>query len=365
LLQPRRFLLMVPLEKYSYKAKILQKYARGWLLPYLRSRMHSSKFHPIVAHLFTEGKCNIHCHYCYSYYNKMDGMTYDTAVKAIDYLKKVGCRVFGFMGGEPLMRSDFVIKVVEYGAKNGFFVDLATNGLLLTEDIIDQLGQAGIASINLAVDCVEKKPGLPKCLSQNKKIFEYLVENRHKYGYLLFLNVNITSKNMDDARLLTEIACKNEIGIDYHINEAPIDEEGREEYGENKFLLTKADWKELDLLIDFIIAKQQSNDCTIVNSKDHLLAMKDFVRGKLKPWKCHAGHNALVICEDGAIVPCMGLYPFQRDWGSIDDYKFDPERLANQIKECNSKCLSTVHYQLSGAYNNFFANDAWRTWTWR
>lgn len=351
------------LQMSRYRMKTIAKYTRGWLVPYVRSRLQVSKFKPIVAHLFTDGRCNVSCDYCYSHYKKK-GMTYETAVQAIHYLKSMGCRVFGFMGGEPLIRRDFVLKLVDYGARNGFFVDLATNGMLMTEAFIDRLGKAGIASVNLAIDCVEECPGFPKSLARIKPIFQYLVKQRHKHGYIVFLNVNITSKNMEEVRKLTEIAHESRVGIDFHINEAPISEQERKNYKGAEFLITEDKWGEFDMLVDWLIEKHHEGHI-IVNSTAHLRAMKDFVRGETKPWECRAGRNAIVICEDGSVIPCMGLYPSEHDWGSIFDYEFDPDRLKRQIAECHSRCSSTVHYQLCEAYNNLFDNNSWRIWNWK
>ena len=37
---------------------------RGWAFPYLKSRVLPGDFHPIVAYLFTEYKCNLDCPIC-------------------------------------------------------------------------------------------------------------------------------------------------------------------------------------------------------------------------------------------------------------------------------------------------------------
>jgi MoaA/NifB/PqqE/SkfB family radical SAM enzyme len=81
---------------------------RGWLFPYIRSRALAGDFHPITAFLFLEYKCNLDC---WSYNNKVKGMTEDIARRSIDWLYDHGCRVVGLMGGEPLLRSDFAHKV--------------------------------------------------------------------------------------------------------------------------------------------------------------------------------------------------------------------------------------------------------------
>ena len=48
---------------------------KGWLFPYVRSRVLAGEFHPIIAYLFLEYKCNLDCWYCWAFNNKVKGMT--------------------------------------------------------------------------------------------------------------------------------------------------------------------------------------------------------------------------------------------------------------------------------------------------
>ena len=69
------------------------------------------------------------------------------------------------MGGEPLLRPKYLDKVVDYAAKKDFSVYLPTNGRLMKPDVIDRLGDAGLGSVNLAIDVIDEKPGLAKALT--------------------------------------------------------------------------------------------------------------------------------------------------------------------------------------------------------
>jgi MoaA/NifB/PqqE/SkfB family radical SAM enzyme len=93
----------------------------------------------------------------------------------------------GNHGGEPLLRKDFILEVLRYGAQNDFFVYLPTNGRILDEEFIDAMGAAGVAALNLAVDAVAPRKGLPKALLPIDPQFRYLVKCAEKYGYLVFL----------------------------------------------------------------------------------------------------------------------------------------------------------------------------------
>jgi len=131
---------------------------RGWLFPYIKSRILRGDFHPIIAYLFTEWKCNLDCHYCWAFDNRVKGMTEDVARRSIDWLSSTTCRVLAMMGGEPLLRPAFAHKVVYYAAKKGFWVYVPTNGRLMKPQLIDRLADAGMAVVNLAVDSVDENP---------------------------------------------------------------------------------------------------------------------------------------------------------------------------------------------------------------
>ena len=93
-------------ERHRWTADRIYRAMRGWLFPYVRSRVLSGEFHPITAYLFLEHKCNLDCWYCWAFDNKVKSMTEDVARRSIDWLHDSGCRVLALMGGEPLLRPD-------------------------------------------------------------------------------------------------------------------------------------------------------------------------------------------------------------------------------------------------------------------
>jgi hypothetical protein len=147
---------------------------RGWMFPYFKSRVLPGDFHPIVTYLFTEWKCNLDCHYCWAFENSVKGMTEEVARRSLDWMHSTTCRVLALMGGEPLLRPDFVHKVIHYAARKGFWIHLPTNGRLMRPDVIDRLADAGVSVVNLAIGAVDLKPGLPKALVPIRPYFDYL-----------------------------------------------------------------------------------------------------------------------------------------------------------------------------------------------
>jgi MoaA/NifB/PqqE/SkfB family radical SAM enzyme len=335
-----------------WTAPLVFRAMRGWLFPYIRSRVMPGNFHPIIAYLFTEWKCNLDCHYCWAFDNRVKGMTEDVARRSIDWLHDSGCRVLALMGGEPLLRPQFVHKVVDYAAGKGFWVYVPTNGRLLRPDVIDRLGDAGVATVNFAVDAVEEKPGLPKALAPIRGNFDYLIKKQYSYGYTVFINMNICRNNMDDIRRLTEIARENGIATDYHINESPmIEQEHFQHLDDNDTFIRRDDWDRVDELVDWLIDKNRAG-YKMVNSVQRLKDMKDFMKGKKQSWECRAGHNNVIIRVDGTLAPCFPMYSATVDWGVVGQHKFEERQLRQMKSACEPHCFSTLNHNLAYCYND-------------
>ena len=337
--------------KRPWTVPLVYRAMRGWLFPYVKSRLLPGDFHPIIAYLFTEWKCNLDCHYCWAFDNRVKGMTEDTARRSIDWLHSTTCRVLALMGGEPLLRPHFVHKVVYYAAQKGFWIYLPTNARLLRPEIIDRVADAGVAIVNFAVDAVEEKPGLPKALAPVRKYFDYLVKKQYRYGYSVFFNINICKNNLEDVQGLTEIAHDHGIATDYHINESPmLEQEHFQHMQDNITFIEKEDWPRVDGLIDWLIEKNRSG-YKMVNSVRRLNDMKEFMRGKVEPWNCRAGQNSLIIRVDGTLAPCFPMHSATHDWGVVGDHNFELPQLNEMKKECQTHCFSTLNHNLGYCYD--------------
>jgi pyruvate-formate lyase-activating enzyme len=378
-----------PAARHWTRALVLRK-VRGWLVPYLRSRILPGDFHPITAYLFVEYKCNIDCWYCWSFNNHVKGMTEDVARRSIDWLYDHGCRVLALMGGEPLLRPHLAHKIVYYAAKKGFWVYIGTNGRLLRPAVADRLADAGVAVYNFALDAWDEKPGLPKALTPVRRNLEYLARKQYGYGYMVFFNMNICRNNLEDIRLLTEYAREHRLATDYHLNESPmLEQDGHFRHlQDNPTYLRPADWPAVDELIDWIVEKHRAG-YQIVNSIARLQEMKAFLRmssgGELRrlgwngdgtgtaeellaampgitreedgglrfsEWACRGGQNNVVVRTDGTLAPCFPMYSATYDWGTIERHRFDAAGLRVMKDACQRHCFSTLNHNLAYCYND-------------
>ncbi len=377
-------------DKRGWRPHEIYRKMRGWLFPYIKSRVLPGDFHPITSYLFLDYKCNLDCWYCWAFNNKVKGMTEDTARRAIDWLHDNGCRVLALMGGEPLLRPHFAHKVAYYAAKKGFWVYVGTNGRLLRPELADRLGDAGVAVYNFALDAWDEKPGLPKALVPVRKNLEYLIRKQFVYGYMIFFNMNICRNNLEDIRMVTEYAREHRLATDYHINETPMLEQDAhfKHLDENPTYIRPEDWRAVDDLIDWIIEKNKSG-YQMVNSVQRLQEMKAFMRmssgldlrrvgwygdgtgdverllestpgivrdeeGSLRftDWNCRGGQNNVVIRTDGTVTPCFPMYPSTFDWGTVAEPKFDAAQLKEMKRTCQKHCFSTLNHNLGYCYND-------------
>lgn len=384
--------LEVPPEQRHWPARHIWRKVRGWLIPYLRSRLLPGDFHPITSYFFIDYKCNLDCWYCPSFDNRVKGMTEDTARRTIDWLYDTGCRVLALMGGEPLLRPDFAHKVCYYAAKKGFWIYIGTNGRLLRPEVVDRLGDAGVAVFNFALDSWDEKPSLPKAFIPGQRNLEYLMRKQYVYGYMVFFNMNICRNNLNDIRRLTEYAHEHRVATDYHINESPMLDQSDhfKHYDDNPTWIRPEDWRAVDELIDWIIEKGRAG-YQMVNSIPRLEEMKAFVRmsshadlrklgwygdgtgtenleERLKStpgivgddggnfefaeWNCRAGHNNVIIRTDGTLGPCFPMYPATYDWGTVGNPKFDTKNLCEMKTTCQKHCYSTLNHNLAYCYND-------------
>ncbi len=134
-------------------------YARRAIVTLVRSFTHFGIKKPLSIYApflvvwdFTH-KCNLSCRHCYSNsgaIRKME-LTTEEALEVVDQLADAGVVALAFSGGEPLCRKDF-FEVASYAVERGLYVSVATNGTLLTKDVVRKLKEAKINYVEVSID---------------------------------------------------------------------------------------------------------------------------------------------------------------------------------------------------------------------
>lgn len=107
---------------------------------------------PWTAHLYVTDQCNLDCFYCNEYDNSKPHP--DTAVlkRYMDKIRELGVVRLGFQGGEPLLHPD-IAELVRHAKSLGFVgVSMSTNAFTLTRELLKDLEDAGLDSLQISVD---------------------------------------------------------------------------------------------------------------------------------------------------------------------------------------------------------------------
>lgn len=123
---------------------------------YLQSYFNKFKKFPMFSQVLIETRtdCNKCCSFCpQSFYNrKLAIMKWKIYKLIIDSLAEIGFagRIALLVSNEPLLEVR-LLKMIKYAKKKSsrFFIDITTNGTLLTIDFVDQLMSVGLDNLNI------------------------------------------------------------------------------------------------------------------------------------------------------------------------------------------------------------------------
>ena len=121
----------------------------------------AKRLHPLEQ-LFWECtlRCNLNCRHCGSDCRAVSSakdMPLEDFVPVLDELAgKMDASYIMVVttGGEPLMRKD-ILDIGRAIRERGFLWGMVSNGMLLTEDMLDKLINAGLQSLSLSIDGFE------------------------------------------------------------------------------------------------------------------------------------------------------------------------------------------------------------------
>jgi uncharacterized protein len=144
--------------------------------------------------LLTTLQCNFACDYCFQGdhgdYNKFaDKMSLETAGRVVEWMEREIDRispeklVLTFFGGEPLLNLAVMFDVAEkmwaitQARGVPMFVNIITNGLLLTPEVVDRMAPLGLNGIKITLDGDRDAHNRMRPLRGGQGTFDRIVEN--------------------------------------------------------------------------------------------------------------------------------------------------------------------------------------------
>jgi pyrroloquinoline quinone biosynthesis protein E len=160
-------------------------------------------------------RCPLHCVFCYNplnYAGNKKELSTDQWKEVLRQARKLGAAQLGFSGGEPLVRDDLE-ELIGEAHQLGFYTNLITSGIGLTEERIAKMKELGLDHIQLSFQDSTKE--MNDFLSSTKtfELKSRVAKLIKKYDYPMVLNVVLHRFNLDHIGRIIEMAV--EMGVEY------------------------------------------------------------------------------------------------------------------------------------------------------
>ncbi len=241
-------------------------------------------------------RCPLHCVFCYNpveYSGVGPELTTEQWFKVLDEARALGAVQLGLSGGEPLVRDDLEV-IVAHARKLGFYTNLLTSGVGLTEKRLTDLKRAGLDHIQLSFQDSTRE--LNDFLSSTKtfELKKKVAKMIKDHDYPMVLNCVLHRLNLPHIGQIIDMAV--EMKADY------LELANTQYYGwalrNRAALLPSAEQlKEAEATV-------QQRRAEIGDACKILFVVPDYFETRPKP--CMSGWGAifLVIAADGAALPC-------------------------------------------------------------
>lgn len=169
---------------------------------------HPRTSNPLWVNAEITYKCPLHCVFCY---NPVDYTRYGPELSTEEWLRafsqarELGAVQLGLSGGEPLMRDDVETMVAETSSM-GYYVNLITSGVGLTEKRIAAFREGGLGQIQLSFQDSTRE--LNDFLSSTRTfdLKSKVAKLIKQYEYPMVLNVVLHRLNIDHVQQILEMA---------------------------------------------------------------------------------------------------------------------------------------------------------------
>jgi radical SAM protein with 4Fe4S-binding SPASM domain len=266
--------------------------------------------------------CNLHCYHCYQKSGtkpSSDELNTKEVLKIIDKMGDMGIAYIALSGGEPLIRNDF-FKAAERIMENEIAFSIATNGTLLTKEVIKKLKRFKIRYIQVSLDGATAKT---HNWLRGRNVFEktiHGIKNSVDAGITTGIATTVTSKNYKEVPDIIDLAEKLNVSIWMHYNFIPAGR-GRDIIGLDitpeqrekllKILAMKTEKLKLNLLSTAPQYSRVTTTCAGVGaslshfdmfsqkSDSDTRFLAEFVGG------CGSGRLYFALQPNGFVTPCV------------------------------------------------------------
>ncbi|MCH4245032.1 pyrroloquinoline quinone biosynthesis protein PqqE [Acinetobacter gerneri] len=281
-------------------------------------------------------RCPLQCPYCSNpleYAQIKHELSTEQWCNVFEQARAMGAAQLGFSGGEPLVRQDLDV-LIEHAHQLGFYTNLITSGIGLTEDKIARFKHAGLDHIQISFQASD--PVVNDALAGSKDAFQHKLEMAKlvkKYDYPMVLNFVIHRHNIEQIAEMIELsialgADSVELAVCQFYGWAKLNRQGLLPTRDQLRLAEEITQQYRDKL------QQENSACKLI------FVVPDYYETRPKPCMDGWGKVFLTIAPDGMALPCHAA-----------------RQLPIQFPYVQEQTLQQIWYQSTGF--NYFRGDAW------
>ncbi|MPS48824.1 pyrroloquinoline quinone biosynthesis protein PqqE [Methylobacillus sp.] len=242
-------------------------------------------------------RCPLHCAFCYNPtdYDKhtKNELSTEQWIQALRDARKLGALQLGISGGEPLLRDD-IEDIVAEASSLGYYTNLITSGVGLTEKRISAFKAGGLDHIQLSMhDITEEINNFitgTRTFELKKKVAAMIKE----HGYPMVLNVVIHRFNIKHVKEILEMA--QALGADF-VELANTQYYGWSLVNRSQLMPTKEQIDEAEAITNAFREK-------VGNKMKIFFVVPDYFSNR--PKKCMNGWGEvfMIVTANGDVLPC-------------------------------------------------------------
>ena len=239
-------------------------------------------------------KCPLHCVFCY---NPTEFATTGPELATEDWLRvlrearALGAVQLGLSGGEPLARDDLEI-LVEEAHSLGYYSNLITSGVGMTEERIAALKRAGLDHIQLSFQDSSREMNDFLSSTRTFELKAKVAGLIRKYEYPMVLNVVLHRLNIDHVEDILELA--ERMGAEY-VELANTQYYGWAWLNRDRLLPTRAQLQRAEEAVERFRAR---------SGRKIFFVVPDYFETRPKACMNGLGSVFLTVTPDGTALPC-------------------------------------------------------------
>jgi pyrroloquinoline quinone biosynthesis protein E len=242
-------------------------------------------------------KCPLHCAFCYNPTNYVagSGPELETAdwLRVLREARAMGAVQLGLSGGEPLSRNDLEVIVAE-ARQLGFYTNLITSGVGLTDTRIRALKAAGLDHIQLSFQDSTKQMNDFLSSTRTFDLKSRVAALIKQYEFPMVLNVVLHRLNIDHVEEILEMALK--LGAEY-VELANSQYYGWAFHNRDQLLPSREQVQRAERTMQRFRER-------VGNKMRIFFVVPDYFENRPKPCMNGLGSIFLTITPDGTALPC-------------------------------------------------------------